>query len=163
MNYIVPYTVLDPTFASLIGFTDKDVRQLLCDAGLEERYREVETWYDGYRFGRERIYCPWDVMRYVSSLLDGSYSEAMGPESYWLNTSETSQNLIHGFLGKTNEVNERFEQLLAGKCISCRVNEQVPYHKIYENSDNLWSALLETGYLSVASKELFSTIAIRLT
>ena len=36
------------------------------------------------------MYCPWDVLQYVRSVLDGSYSEVMGPESYWLNTSETA-------------------------------------------------------------------------
>ena len=162
VNNIVPYTVLNPTFASLIGFTDSEVRQLLSDAGLADRYSEVATWYDGYIFGRERMYCPWDVIRYVGSLLDGTYSEAMGPESYWLNTSETSQNLIHGFLGKTTAANESFEQLLAGKCISCRVNETVPYHLIYENGDNLWSALLETGYLSKATTEEMVSMPLRL-
>ena len=162
VNNIVPYTVLSPAFASSIGFTDQDVRRLLADAGLSDRYGEAEEWYDGYIFGRERMYCPWDVMRYVSSLLDGSYSAAMGPESYWLNTSETTQNLIHGFLGKTNSANESFEQLLAGKTISCRVNEQVPYHRIFENGNNLWSALLETGYLSVASTERTASMPLRL-
>ena len=82
---------------------------------------------------------------YVKSLLDGSYSEAMGPESYWVNTSETSLNLIYGFLGKTTGANERFEDLLAGKTIECTVNRHLPYHRIHENGDNLWSALLETG------------------
>ena len=101
-------------------------------------------------------------MRYFSSLKDGSFSEAMGPESYWLNTSETSQNLIHGFLGKTNEANESFEQLLAGRTINCRVNESVPYHQIHENGDNLWTALLETGYLSVAAKEKSASMPLRL-
>ena len=162
VNNIVPFTVLSPAFASGIGFTDGDVRQLLADAGFPERYGEVEEWYDGYLFGRERMYCPWDVMRYVASILEGTYSEAKGPESYWLNTSETSQNLIHGFLGKTNAANESFEQLLAGKCVECKVNEQVPYHQIYENGDNLWTALLETGYLSKAVTENAAILPLRL-
>ena len=117
---------------------------------MSDRYDAVSEWYDGYIFGRDKMFCPWDVLLYVRSLLDGSYSEAMGPESYWVNTSETSQNLIHGFLGKTKDVVERFEQLLSGKMIECIVNENLPYHRIHENGDNLWSALLETGYLTKA-------------
>lgn len=103
---IIPYTVMSPLFASSIGFTDQDVKRLLDDADQHALYDTVEEWYDGYIFGRERLYCPWDVMSFVRSVLDGSYSEAMGPESYWTNTSETSQDLIHGFLGKTTAVNE---------------------------------------------------------
>ncbi|WP_197021881.1 PD-(D/E)XK nuclease domain-containing protein [Ruminococcus sp. HUN007] len=83
-------------------------------------------------------------------------------KSYWVNTSETSQNLIHGFLGKTDDANENFEKLLAGETIECFVNENVPYHLIHENGDNLWSALLETGYLSKAIEEDAELLPLRI-
>jgi len=162
VNNIIPYTVLSPNFASSIGFTDDNVKKLLEDAGLSDRYDTVSEWYDGYIFGREKMYCPWDVLLYVRSVLDGSYSEIMGPESYWVNTSYTTQNLIHGFLGKTSEVNEKFEKLLAGETVKCFVNEHVPYHLIHENGDNLWSALLETGYLSKATEERMKVMPLRI-
>ncbi|MBR3023828.1 MAG: AAA family ATPase [Oscillospiraceae bacterium] len=162
VNNIIPYTVLSPNFASSIGFTDDNVKKLLEDAGLSDRYDTVSEWYDGYIFGREKMYCPWDVLLYVRSVLDGSYSEIMGPESYWVNTSYTTQNLIHGFLGKTSEVNEKFEKLLAGETVKCFANEHVPYHLIHENGDNLWSALLETGYLSKATEERMKVMPLRI-
>ncbi|WP_458459754.1 AAA family ATPase [Pseudobutyrivibrio sp.] len=148
VNNIIPYTILSPNFASYIGFTDDDVRKILEDAGIEERYDTVKEWYDGYIFGRTKMYCPWDVLLYVRSILDGTYSEAMGPKSYWVNTSETSLSLIHSFLGKTEDVNEKFERLLAGDTINCTINDNIPYHRILESGENIWSALVETGYLS---------------
>ena len=162
VNNIVPYNILSPGFDSCIGFTDDEVRKILADAGIPERYAEVEEWYNGYLFGREKMYCPWDVLRYVASVLDGSYSEAMGPESYWLNSSETSPDIIRGFLGKTNDVNESFEQLLTGGTIECQVNENLAYHRIYENGDNIWSALLETGYLTKAVREKMPLMPLRI-
>ena len=81
VNNIVSYSVLASNFASCIGFTDEEVKKLLRDAGIPERYDEAAEWYDGYLFGREKMYCPWDVLSYVQSLLDGSYSNVMGPES----------------------------------------------------------------------------------
>ena len=206
VNNIIPYTVLNPNYASYIGFTDDDVRQLLSDVGLADRYDNVSEWYDGYIFGREKMYCPWDVLRYVSSVLDGSYSVEMGPESYWVNTSETSLELIHGFLGKatsgttktdtktalkvetartaktfdetdsaeTNSaetdsagisgfsMTESFEQLLAGKTIDCKINETLTYHNIHLTGDNIWSALLETGYLTKAVKERMPLMPLRI-
>ena len=153
VNNIIPYSVLSPKYASMIGFTDDDVRKLLNDAGLQDRYDTVAEWYDGYLFGRDKMYCPWDVLSYVSSILDGTYSEKKGPKSYWLNTSEVSLKLIRGFLGKTSGANEMFEHLLAGKTIDCVVNEYLTYHDIHENGDNLWSALVETGYLTKAVEE----------
>ena len=162
VNNINAYTVLSPIYASSIGFTDADVRTLLADAHLTERYETVAEWYDGYLFGREKMYCPWDVLSYVRSVLEGSYSEAMGPESYWVNTSETSQAMIRGFLGKTSEVSESFERLLAGGTILCTVNENLSYHKIHENGENLWSALVETGYLTKAVPEKMPRMPLRI-
>ena len=162
VNNIIPYTVLSPNYASCIGFTDLEVRKLLADADLSDRYDAVAEWYDGYLFGRDKMYCPWDVLRHVSSVMDGSYSEALGPESYWVNTSETSLDMIHGFLGKTAGVNESFEQLLAGNTIDCIVNDNLPYHQIFDSGDNLWSALLETGYLTKAVKERMQRMPLRI-
>lgn len=162
VNNIIPYSVLSPIYASAIGFTDDDVKSILKDFGLEDRYDTVAEWYDGYIFGREKMYCPWDVLLYVKDVLDGTYSEAMGPKSYWLNTSETSLNIIHGFLGKTARVNESFEQLLAGKTIKSTVNDMLPYHRIHENGENIWSALVETGYLTKAVTEEMPRMPLRI-
>ena len=152
VNNIKAYTVLSPLYAASFGFTDEEVRKLLEDAELTDHYETVKEWYDGYLFGRDKIYCPWDVLCYVASVLQGGFDEDQGPESYWVNTSETSLDLIHGFFGKTAEVNQSFEQLLAGNTIDCIVEDAIPYHRIHENGDNLWSALVETGYLTKAVK-----------
>ena len=162
VNNIIPQTVLSTNYASAIGFTDRDVQIILKDADLSDCYETVAEWYDGYIFGKEKMYCPWDVLLYVRSKLDGSYSEAMGPENYWVNTSETSQSIIKGFLGKTTGVNESFEQLLAGNSIDCTIKESMPYHQIFENGDNLWSALLETGYLTKAVMEKSTLLPLRI-
>ena len=162
VNNIIPYTVLSPSFASGIGFTDIDVRKVLDDAGLPDKYDLVSEWYDGYIFGRDKMYCPWDVLLYVRAVLNGDYSEANGPESYWVNTSETSLNVIHGFLGKTPDANEKFEQLLAGNSIECTVKDNLPYHKIHDSGDNIWSALLETGYLTKAVTEKMQRMPLRI-
>ena len=84
------------------------------------------------------------------------------PYSCWLNTSETSPDIIRGFPGKTNDVNESFEQLLTGGTIECQVNENLTYHRIYENGDNIWSVLLETGYLTKAVKEEMPLMPLRI-
>ena len=162
VNNINAYTVLSPAFSTGIGFTDTDVKRLLEDAGLTDYYDLVAEWYDGYIFGREKMYCPWDVLKFVSSVLNGEYEETMGPKSYWVNTSETSLNIIHGFLGKTSEVNESLEQLLAGKTLISRVRDNLSYHRIHENGENLWSALLETGYLTKAVPRNMQRMPLRI-
>ena len=162
VNNIVPHTVLNPIFAPFIGFTDNDVKKLLEDAGISDKYELVKEWYDGYIFGRDEMYCPWDVISFVSSVLDGTYSEAMGPKSYWTNTSETAIKLIRGFFGKVSNITEDFEKLLAGENIYYRITENLPYHRMHENGANIWSALVETGYLTKAVKEEMPRMPLRI-
>ena len=162
VNNIIPYSILNPIYDNYFGFTGEEVKKLLAEAGFSEQFDRVEKWYDGYIFGRSRMYCPWDVLLYVNSLVEGTYSDAMGPESYWANSSEASLNIVQGFLGKTKGVNEKFEQLLAGKEIDCLVNEYLPYHRIYEDGENIWSALLETGYLTKTVTEKMKRMPLRI-
>lgn len=162
VNNITPYNILDPIYAPYIGFTDDDIRQILDDAGIPEQYPVLEEWYDGYIFGRTRMYCPWDALSYIRAVLDGSYSEPMGPENYWVNSSQMSMSIVQGFLGKTRGINTQFEQLLAGKEIECVINEHISYHTIYDNGDNIWSLLLETGYLTKGIYEKSPRMPLRI-
>ena len=35
---------------------------------LENHHAETRAWYDGYRFGKQDVYCPWDVINYCYAL-----------------------------------------------------------------------------------------------
>ena len=153
VNNIRPYTVMSDTFSTAIGFTEEEVKKLLEDGEISDCLPQVQEWYNGYIFGQEHIYCPWDVLSHVDSVLKGEYKDSKGPENYWLATSESRLNLIRGFFGKTTDATEQFEYLLAGGSIRKAVDESLTYDRIYEQGDNLWSALLETGYVTKASKE----------
>ena len=52
--------------------------------GLEDHYRTIKEWYNGYRFGTSDVYCPWDVINYVDELRDNPDAR---PRAYWLNSS----------------------------------------------------------------------------
>ena len=151
VNNIRPYTVMSDTFSTAIGFTVAEVERILEDGGISDRLPQVQEWYNGYIFGQEHIYCPWDVLSHVDSVLKGEYKDSKGPENYWLATSESRLNLIRGFFGKTADATEQFEYLLAGESIRKAVDESLTYDQIYEQGDNLWSALLETGYVTKAT------------
>ncbi|MFQ8840154.1 MAG: AAA family ATPase [Clostridium fessum] len=59
--------------------TDTEVRKLLLDYHLEDRFEEVKEWYDGYRFGNADVYCPWDVINFVDRAKDDKEAK---PEAY---------------------------------------------------------------------------------
>ncbi len=68
-----------PRFAPFIGFTDEEVRKLLDDAGLADRFSQVAEWYDGYRMSGVRLMCPWSVLSYCCDAINlpGSTPVAM--------------------------------------------------------------------------------------
>ena len=90
------------------GLTDKEVKEMLKYYGAPEAFDETKKWYDGYRFGNEDIYCPWDVINHAKKLLADPKAR---PQAYWINTSgnpgmakggsgDVLAGLITSFLGQ---------------------------------------------------------------
>ena len=52
---------------------------MLAYYGFSEKYQTVKDWYDGYRFGKVDVYCPWDMINYCDDLLDNPDAE---PKNY---------------------------------------------------------------------------------
>ena len=87
VNNVYPNTVLteDDDFASIIGFTKDETLQFLKDYDLEKYTDMVKENYDGYRFNQKEMYCPWDVVNFITDALDHKESEEMFiPGDYWI-------------------------------------------------------------------------------
>lgn len=84
-NNFVSDTITAARFNEYLGFTQKDVDQLLIDADVSEKTEQVKVWYDGYHFGKTDVYCPWDVMNYLRDLQENPDAK---PTGYWKNTSD---------------------------------------------------------------------------
>ncbi len=126
------------------GFKEDEVKKLLEDYNLQDHFAEVKEWYDGYRFGDEDFYCPWDVIKYVQQLTDNPDAE---PEAYWTNTS--GNDLVRRFIDKANfKTRKEIECLIEGQPIEKRIRLDLTYDEIDKSIDNLWSVLYTTGYLT---------------
>ena len=68
-NNFITNSISDVHYNRCFGFTEEEVKELLEDAGFSECMQEMKTWYDGYCFGGEEVYCPWDVINHVRSLM----------------------------------------------------------------------------------------------
>ena len=49
-----------------------------------DHFDSMKAWYDGYRFGNQDVYCPWDVLSHCDNLRADPNAR---PEDYWSNTS----------------------------------------------------------------------------
>ena len=137
-------SISDYRFDEYFGFTDEDVRTILADYGLSDRYEEMREWYDGYHFGDTDVYCPWDVISHCDALLAKPYTE---PKSYWDNSSGNS--IIKVFIDKAdNRTRADIEKLIAGEAIERQLTETLTYSEVDKKITNLWSVLYLTGYLT---------------
>lgn len=147
-NFLVN-TIASPSLSEYFGFTEEEVKKLLEDAGAEEQFPKVKEWYDGYLFGSREIYCPWDVINYVSEFLQSGNTE---PICYWVNVSENS--IIRSFIHKFgDEIIDDFELLVGGGCVRKRIREDLTYDILENSSANFWSVLYLSGYLTKVTEE----------
>lgn len=144
LNNFKILSITDPRFDEQFGFTDSEVRKLLSDYHLEERFSEVKEWYDGYRFGKADVYCPWDVVNFVDRAKDDPEAK---PEAYWINTS--GNDLVKRFIDKANKTTKNeIERLIDGEAIEKELRLDLTYEEIDQSIENLWSVLFTTGYLT---------------
>lgn len=143
-NNLKVFTAKDVRYMEYFGFTDGEVRQMLQYYRLTSQYDAIKEWYDGYLFGSQEIYCPWDVINYCGDLRDRS---VVKPQNYWVNTS--SNSIIRSFLEKADGVTRNeIERLIGGESIKKKIRQELTYRDLDSKIDNLWSILFTTGYLT---------------
>lgn len=144
LNNLKIHTISDVRYDEYFGFTDADVDEILRFYGLTSYKDVIREWYDGYRFGKVDVYCPWDVINYCDELLS---SPDTPPQNYWANTS--GNDLIRRMLKKANlTTKNEIEELLNGERIIKRIKQELTCREIDERIENIWSALYVTGYLT---------------
>ena len=148
LNNFKILSITDTRFDEQFGFTDTEVRKLLLDYHLEDRFGEVKEWYDGYHFGNADVYCPWDVVNFVDRAKD---DRAAKPEAYWINTS--GNELVKRFIDKANKTTKsEIERLINGEVIEKELRLDLTYEEIDQSIENLWSVLFTTGYLTQSER-----------
>lgn len=145
LNNLKVLSISNVKYNEYFGFTDAEVRKMLEDYGLESHYEDIHDWYDGYRFGKREVYCPWDVINYCDDLCA---DERAQPKAYWINTS--GNEMVRRLISKGTDGTTQFEieRLIAGETITKTLNENLTHNEIDANIENIWSLLYMTGYLT---------------
>lgn len=144
LNNFKVLSILDSRFDEQFGFTDQEVKKILDDYELSSHFEETKEWYDGYRFGKADIYCPWDVINYVEQL---RYDPAAVPQDFWSNSSGNA--MVRRFIDMADvSTKNEIERLIAGESIEKDVTPELTYDELDKSIENLWSVLFTTGYLT---------------
>ena len=142
LNNLKVVTTTSMEYATSFGFTEKEVFEALDDANMPNEKIEVKEWYDGFTFGNIKdIYNPWSITNFLQT---GKI------DSYW---ADSSSNSIVNRLIKTGSsaVKQLMAILLSGGVIEKRIDEQIVFEQLDKNEDAIWSLLLASGYLCIAS------------
>lgn len=158
-NNFISDTIISTHLNEYFGFTDQEVKDILKDIGLQEHFKEIKEWYDGYNFGKIDVYCPWDVMNYVRDL---RIDPDMKPASYWKNTSDNA--IIRSFIDYSGAaIKKKLEILISGGSIRQQIEENLTYDYLHSSEENLWSILYLTGYLTnVSEQDTDGTIELKI-
>ena len=139
-------------YTGIIGFTKDETYKFLKDYELENFSEKVKEHYDGYKFFDKEMFCPWDVVNFIKKNFElkqqGKLTQIKA-DNYWVGTS--SDKALYDYLGYlTDSDNKKMQDLVDGKSISFKLNESMNYDTLSEhNSNDFWSLLLHTGYLTV--------------
>ncbi|MCI7437006.1 MAG: ATP-binding protein [Spirochaetia bacterium] len=131
-------TTTSSKYATCFGFTEKEVFDSLDEMGLSDRKEEVKNWYDGFVFGNQRdIYNPWSITNFLDKKI---------LKNYW---SQTSSNSLIGKLLREGsaETKENLEDLIEGKAVVKKIDEQIVFNYLDKDEEAIWSLLLASGYL----------------
>ena len=147
LNNLTVHSISDVQFDEYFGFTDAEVRAMLHAYGLDAHLEEAREWYDGYRFGGQDVYCPWDVINHCYALRADAKAR---PKAYWINTS--GNDMVRRLIEKASDgtTQMEIERLIAGETITKTLNEYLTHNEIDQNIENIWSLLYMTGYLTAA-------------
>jgi len=146
LNNLMVHSISDKKFDEYFGFTDDEVRAMLDSYELGAHLDETREWYDGYRFGGQDVYCPWDVINYCYAL---RADEKARPKAYWINTS--GNDMVRRLIEKASDgtTQMEIENLIAGEIVAKTLNENLTHNEIDKNIENIWSLLYMTGYLTI--------------
>ncbi|GLG05327.1 AAA family ATPase [Sellimonas catena] len=148
LNNLKIHTISDVRYDEYFGFTDADVDEILRFYGLTSYKDVIREWYDGYRFGKVDVYCPWDVINYCDVLLADPEAE---PENYWANTS--GNDLVRRLLVRSDQTTrDEIEQLIGGGTIAKTLRQELTCRDVEDSIDNVWSVLYSTGYLTLKER-----------
>ena len=148
LNNFKVLSIADARFDEQFGFIDSEIRDILEEYGVSDKISEVKDWYDGYRFGKADVYCPWDVINYVDHLQADPNAR---PQAYWINSS--GNGLVRRLINIADEsTKDEIERLIAGETIEKAIRLELTYDEIDNSIDNIWSVLFTTGYLTNAGE-----------
>ena len=139
-------------YTGIIGFTKEETYKFLKDYKMDNFAQKVKEHYDGYKFYDKEMFCPWDIVSFISDYYKKNLKGTLKLnrlENYWEGT--TSDKSLSSYIGYlTDKDNQKMQDLVDGKAIGFQLNESMNYDCLSQHDSNdFWSLLLHSGYLTL--------------
>ena len=158
MNNFKVFSISDEEGSEFFGFTEEEVKALFNYYNVSARFDDCKKWYDGYVFGKQEVYCPWDAILFCDAL---DTNIDVFPRCYWANTSGNS--IVRKLLEEADDsIKQELEELAAGGVIEKKIKHELTYQDLYKTTENLWSVLYCTGYLTCVGKTSDTDFLLRI-
>ena len=140
--------------STIIGFTKEDTEAMLDYYNLSEYKSLVKTNYDGYNFNNHEMYCSWDVVSFCDDATQNDDGNITA-NCYWYHTGST--DVIRDFLGFiSSDDADSMQTLVDGGSIKKNIHVNMNHEDLKDHdSDDFWSLLAYTGYLTPAKGAIF--------
>ncbi len=139
LNNIGVYSSLRAEFSDSFGFLEKEVKKILEDFELTEKFEDIKKWYDGYYAADKTVYNPWSILSFAASK-----DKELRP--YWVNTGGIGilKELIHK---APQNVKDELYDLLKDIPVTKRVNENIVFDELHKDDSAVFGFLYFSGYL----------------
>ena len=142
----------DRPYATMLGFTQAEVDELLERFGLSSRREDVRRQYGGYSFAGLEIYCPWDVIAFCRKARSLPDPKTCQLDNFWNETGSLEH--FEEFLQEPmHQGTKELQTLLDGGeiCLDRSwklLQGEFDPHKPWD----FWTSLVNTGYLTLGEK-----------
>ncbi|MBQ8022672.1 MAG: AAA family ATPase, partial [Succinivibrio sp.] len=87
-------------YTGIIGFTKEETYKFLKDYKMDNFAQKVKEHYDGYKFYDKEMFCPWDIVSFISDYYKKNLKGTLKLnrlENYWEGT--TSDKSLSSYIG----------------------------------------------------------------
>jgi len=123
---------LDKSFATICGYTQKDLETVFFDFLKDQNFEEIKKWYNGYKWLGEPVYNPFDILLFIQ--------KGFEYDNYWFSTGTPA------FLLKLIEKNKYYLPNLENIIADRRILDSFDVDNI-----ELETLMWQTGYLTIDS------------
>ena len=140
--------------STIIGFTKEDTESMLDYYNLSKYKALVQENYDGYNFNNHEMYCSWDVVSFCDDAIQNDDGNITA-NCYWYHTGST--DVIRDFLGFiSSDDADSMQTLVDGGSSKKNIHVNMNHEDLKDHdSDDFWSLLAYTGYLTPAKGAIF--------